>query len=73
MSTPTELPAPAVYNVKQACAALNLGPNKLYSLLRSGELRGVKIGARTAIKPEEIQRFIDSLPEYRPMKSRGGA
>ena len=37
-----------------------------YQLLRSGELRAVKIGARTYVRNFDVENFIAELRAYRP-------
>jgi hypothetical protein len=46
----------------EAQQVLNLGHNKLYGLLRKGELEAVKDGPRTLITIESIKRYQASRP-----------
>lgn len=39
---------------------------KTYSLLKSGELQGVKIGRNTYIPRAEADRWAKNLPSYKP-------
>lgn len=50
--------APLANQVPQACARLGIGRTALYELLKAGELRYFKVGARTLIPESELQRFI---------------
>jgi hypothetical protein len=46
----------------QAQSILHLGHNKLYALLRRGELEAVKDGPRTLITIESIRRYQAQRP-----------
>lgn len=52
-------------NVDQAVEALGIGKTKFYELLRVGEIRASKIGKALRVRRSELERFIESLPEYR--------
>ena len=41
-------------------------PTKTYALLKSGEIRGVKIGRNTYIPCAEAERWSQELPAYKP-------
>ena len=43
-----------------------IGNTKLYQLLNSGEIQGVKIGKRLMITPQSIAHYIERLPSYKP-------
>jgi hypothetical protein len=40
--------------------------SRVYRDLASGKLRAKKAGPRTIIPPEEIRRYIASLPDWEP-------
>lgn len=44
----------------------NIGTTKLYQLLNSNQIKGVKIGKCLKIRRSEIERYISELPEYEP-------
>ena len=46
----------------QAQSVLHMGHNKLYGLLRRGELEAVKDGTRTLITVDSIRRYQASRP-----------
>lgn len=53
-------------NKAEARKALgNIGATKLYQLLNSNQLRGVKVGKSLKIRRSEIVRYIASLPAYK--------
>ncbi len=43
--------------VKDACQALSLGRTKIFGLLATGHLQRVKIGRRTLITKESVERL----------------
>lgn len=48
---------------EQARAELGgIGRTKLWELVRSGELRGRRIGRRLMFSPDDLRRFVESLP-----------
>lgn len=51
-------------SVDEAANALSIGKTKLYSELKLGRIRGVKLGKRTFITPEEIKIYISTLETY---------
>jgi excisionase family DNA binding protein len=50
-------------NVTDVMEALNTSRSGVYSLLRGGYLKAVKLGDATKIRRSELQRFLASLPE----------
>jgi excisionase family DNA binding protein len=54
------------YGVAEAVRAAGVGRTTLYEAMSSGQLRAVKMGARTLIPASELRRFIDMLPPARP-------
>ena len=54
-----------LYTVKDTAKILGVSVNKVYELIQNGELKAFDLG-RWKIKGEEINRYIDSLPEIRP-------
>lgn len=43
----------------------NIGTTKLYQLLNSHQIQGVKIGKCLKIRRSEITRYIAALPAYK--------
>ena len=54
-----------LYTVKDTAKLLGVSVNKVYELIQNGELKAFDLG-HWKIKGEEINRYIDSLPEIRP-------
>lgn len=53
-------PPPRFYFVKEVAAELRRTEASVRWLLHTGQLKAGKVGGRTVIKPEEIERFIES-------------
>lgn len=53
---------PAVYTIAEACAVARIGRSTLYKHIRAGNLRAIKIGARTCIPITELYRWLDAMP-----------
>jgi len=51
------------YTVEQVAEILNVGRDKVYFLLRTGQLRSIKIGKLRRITAEQLADFIASLEE----------
>jgi excisionase family DNA binding protein len=47
----------ALLTVPEAAAELRIGRTHLYKLIKLGQIRPVKLGARTLVPHREIQRF----------------
>ncbi len=52
--------------VSEACRRLKIGRTYFYKLIGSGEIRALKVGKKTLVTEEEIQRWISALPDYEP-------
>lgn len=50
---------PLAYSVPDAAKAIGVSKNTVWNLLRVGELRSFKLGARTLIRAEELRGLID--------------
>jgi excisionase family DNA binding protein len=48
--------------IPQACEACGLGRTKIYAAIKSGDLPARKAGRRTIILPDDLSRFVKSLP-----------
>jgi|GEM_PF-762025 len=49
---------PLAHQVPAACHRIGLGRTGLYALIKAGEIKPIKVGARTLIPEAELQRFI---------------
>lgn len=46
-----------------ACQQLGIGRSTFYELIAAGEIRTVKIGRRTLVARDELERYVRSLTE----------
>jgi excisionase family DNA binding protein len=49
------------YTVEQVAEILHVGRDKVYSLLRTGQLRSIKIGKLRRITSQHLTEFVASL------------
>jgi len=54
------------YTVEQVAEILNIGRDKVYFLLRTGQLRSIKIGKLRRITDQHLTDFVASLEDDRP-------
>lgn len=54
-----------LYSVQDAAKTLHLKPQTIYSYIWAGKLAVRKIGNRTYISEEELERFVNSSEERR--------
>jgi excisionase family DNA binding protein len=52
------------YTVEQVAKMLHVGRDKVYELLRTGQLRSIKIGKLRRITEEQPADFIASLEDH---------
>jgi excisionase family DNA binding protein len=51
------------YTVEQIAEMLHIGRDKVYVLLRTGQLRSIKIGGSRRITDQHLAEFVSSLEE----------
>ena len=51
------------YTVEQVAKMLHIGRDKVYELLRTGQLRSIKIGKLRRITEQHLAEFIASLED----------
>ncbi|WP_344589282.1 helix-turn-helix domain-containing protein [Actinomadura vinacea] len=51
------------YTVEQVAEILNIGRDKVYFLIRTGQLRSIKIGKLRRITDRHIAEFVTSLED----------
>ena len=54
----------AIYSISEAINIIGVKRTKLYQLINSGELKAHKIGKRTVIKHEAINKYIENIKPY---------
>jgi excisionase family DNA binding protein len=47
-------------NAQDVAAALNMGLSTVYQLVERGELPSIQIGRSVRIRPEDLEKFIES-------------
>ena len=50
---------PLVLRVEDLSRALGIGRNTAYALVRSGQIRSIRIGRQLRIPRDELQRFLN--------------
>lgn len=54
-----------LYSVNETLEYLNIGRTYFYQLLSERRIIAVKIGKRTFVSNDEINKFISNLPKYK--------
>lgn len=60
MVNPTNALDPLLHRIPDACRRLSVSRTTLYELIKAGEIRSVKIGARSLIPEVDLQRVLSS-------------
>jgi excisionase family DNA binding protein len=55
------------FTVEQVADMLHIGRDKVYYLLRTGQLRSIKIGKLRRITEDHLDEFIASLEDQAPV------
>jgi len=53
-----------LYRMDEGKAALGCGTTKIYELIAAGRLEVRKLGRRTYITADSLERFVESLPRH---------
>ena len=61
---PKEVMPLQAYTVEQVAKMLHIGRDKVYELLRTGQLRSLKIGKLRRITDEQLAEFIASREDH---------
>jgi excisionase family DNA binding protein len=59
LSAPVER---AAYSIPEVLTKIGVGRDKLYELIRSGQLPARKVGRRTLIVASDLEAFLKALP-----------
>ena len=51
------------YTVAQFCRQFGVSRSTFYRMIRDGEIRTKKLGARTLVRAEDAKEWLDSLPD----------
>lgn len=60
-------------SVSEACALLGIRRTRFYELLNGEQLNAVKLGRRTLVRSDELERFIEALAETSAKRASGKA
>jgi excisionase family DNA binding protein len=60
------------YRIEEAAAATGYGESTLWKKIAAGKLRAKKDGAMTIVQRDELQRYLDELPDLVPPSERRG-
>lgn len=52
--------APVVYRVEEAAEALCISRDKLYELIRSDQIRSIKVGARRLVPVSAVVDYVEA-------------
>ena len=52
------------FSVKEASEAIGIGHTKIYEVINSGCLPAKKLGKRTIILKEDIEKYLSNLSDY---------
>jgi excisionase family DNA binding protein len=52
---------PVTLTINDACAAIGIGRTLAYELIKSGDLRTIKIGKRRLVTTQSIREFVAQL------------
>ena len=58
----TPRPMPLAYRIADACHVLGIGRTSLYELVKSGELKLIKVAGRTLVPHSELERLTRVSP-----------
>lgn len=53
---------PYSFTIEEACRRSGIGRTKLFELLNNGSIPRRKLGRKTLILAEDLQRFLKNLP-----------
>jgi excisionase family DNA binding protein len=54
------------YTIAEVCSAGNFGRTTAYAAIRAGSLRAVKVGRRTIVLANDLNDFLQNLPQVHP-------
>lgn len=57
----SEKPKKLLLGIPDACDALNCSPAKFYDLVRRGEIKLVKLGRASRVRPSDLEDLVERL------------
>ena len=64
-----QIPRKKAYEIEEAAERLSLGRTLLFRLLKDGQIRGKRVGARVIISDAELERFANDPEPILPEKA----
>ena len=64
---------PYLYSIQDATRLMSVSRSSLYYLIAAGKIRPIKIGRRTLIPDQELQRYIELMMEPKRRDLGSGA
>ena len=64
---------PYLYSIQDATRLMSVSRSSLYYLINAGKIRQIKIGRRTLIPDQELQRYIELMMEPKRRDLGSGA
>ncbi len=55
-----------LFTIEEVVIETGICRSNIYTQMKSGALKAVKVGRRTFIRPDDLRTFIDSAPSYVP-------
>ena len=56
----------AAFSIKEAAKKANCCRDKIYGAINAGQLKARKFGRNTIILADDLEAFLNNLPEYKP-------
>ena len=53
-----------ILSIEDVMEILHIGKNSVYSLLKSNEIRNIKVGKRYIVPKQSVINFITAITEY---------
>lgn len=54
--------SPLAYSIAEACRVSSLGRTSMFAAIARGDLQVTRIGRRTLVQAESLQRFVGARP-----------
>ena len=67
------MPVPRLLTVREAATEIGISPAKVWQLISAGRLASVKLDGSRRLRPEAIDKFIESLSDDRPQRRQASA
>lgn len=58
--------------IKEVCEATKLGRTYIYRILKSGDLKAIKVGRRTLVRKDDMEAWSSGLSSYTSSNLVGG-